>query len=73
MLDAFRVALAISDGAMWDREVEALLHAVGGRRVGMRPDRCEPREVKRRPKVYKRMTKPRETRRAELLAEEKST
>jgi hypothetical protein len=68
MLDAFRSVLSIGDGAGWDRNVAALLHAVGGRRVGMRPVRCEPREVKRRPKVYPRMTRPRATGRAALLA-----
>lgn len=73
MLNAFRMALAVDEGASWDAKVTALLDAIGGRRVGQRPGRCEPREVKRRPKVYKRMTKPRATRRAELLAEEKNT
>ena len=68
LLEAFRVALSTGDGASWDQGVAALFHAVGGRRVGGRPDRCEPREVKRRPKVYPRMTRPRATRRAALLA-----
>ena len=72
MLNAFRMVLAVDEGEPWDAKVTALLHAVGGRRVGQRSGRCEPREVKRRPKVYKRMTKPRATRRAELLAEEKN-
>jgi hypothetical protein len=34
-----------------------------------RPDRVEPRAVKRRPKPYKHLTKPRAVLRAELLAE----
>lgn len=67
MLDAFRSALSVGVGAVWDRNVATLLHAVGGRRVGMRPDRCEPREVKRRPKGDWWLTKPRAKRRAELL------
>ncbi|MDY3556901.1 transposase [Gemmata sp. JC717] len=71
LLNAFRMALAVGADELWGSRVEALLHAVGGRRVGQQPGRCEPREVKRRPKVYKRMTKPRATRRTELLAEEK--
>ena len=58
-LNAFRSTLSSGAGASWDVKVVALLHAVGGHRVGQRPGRCEPREVKRRPKVYKRMTKPR--------------
>lgn len=69
MLEAFRVPLSTGDGVSWDDAVAALWHAVGGRRVGMRPGRCEPREVKRRPKLYPLMTRPRATRRAELLAE----
>jgi hypothetical protein len=36
-----------------------LLEAVGRHRVGHRPDRYEPREVKRRPKNFRRMTEPR--------------
>ena len=68
MLDAFRVALSVSDGTVWDQNVASLLHAVGGRRVGRRPDRCEPREVKRRPKIYPLMTRPRATGRAALVA-----
>ena len=34
-----------------------------------RPDRVEPRAVKRRPKEYDRLTKPRAVLRAALLAE----
>ena len=39
-----------------------------GHRVGNRPDRVEPRAVKRRPKVLALMTVPRDQARAELLA-----
>ena len=67
LLDAFRVALGV-DGVLWEDHVAALLDAVGIRRVGDRPGRCEPREVKRRPKVYPRLTRPRAIRRAALLA-----
>lgn len=66
-LDAFRVTLQIGDGESWVKKVEALLWAIGGHRVGERPDRCEPREVKRRPKSYPRLTRSRATRRAELM------
>lgn len=52
----------------WDgRLVRALLLAVATHRVGERPGRVEPREVKRRQKV-KLLTRPRGQRRAELLA-----
>jgi hypothetical protein len=66
-LDAFRVALQFGGGESWVRKVEALLWAIGGHPVGGRLGRCEPREVKRRPKSYRRLTRPRATRRAELL------
>jgi hypothetical protein len=66
-LDAFRVTLQMGDGESWVKKVEALLWAIGGHRVGERPDRCEPREVKRRPKSYPLMTRPRLTRQAELM------
>jgi hypothetical protein len=69
MLDAFRATLAVDEGKSWCRKVTAMLRAIGGRRVGRRPDRCEPREVKRRPKVYPRMTRPRANRRAALMAQ----
>ena len=72
LLDAFRAALAVGAGASWDRQVAALLRGIGGRRVGNRPDRCEPREVKRRPKVYARMTRPRATGRAALVDQTKT-
>lgn len=68
MLEAFRATLSHAEGASWDRTVAALLRAVGRRRVGHRPGRIEPREVKRRPKSYQRLTRPRATRRAELRA-----
>jgi putative transposase len=46
---------------------EYLLKEVSKQRVGDRPDRCEPRAVKRRPKQHRRLTKPRAQARAELL------
>jgi hypothetical protein len=39
---------------------QVLLGAVGEHRVGQRPDRCEPRAVKRRPKNFARLSEPRE-------------
>lgn len=38
---------------------EAVLDAIAAHEVGNRPDRVEPRVVKRRPKAYKLMTQPR--------------
>lgn len=67
-MDAFRVALQTGCGDVWRSLVKAMLRAIGGHRVGRREGRCEPRQVKRRPKVYPMMTKPRDEARAALLA-----
>lgn len=64
-LDAFRWLLTVGGGDDGGRSVTALLVAVATHRVGNRPGRVEPREVKRRRKV-KLLTKPRAQRRAEL-------
>jgi hypothetical protein len=42
--------------------------ALAEQRVGNRPNRVEPRAIKRRPKPHKLLTKPRDEARAELLA-----
>ena len=47
---------------------EVLLRGLGKEKVGHRPNRCEPRQKKRRPKNLKLLTKPRVEARAELLA-----
>ena len=47
--------------------IEADLEHLAGHRVGHRPDRVEPRKVKRRPKPHKWLTEPRETAREKLL------
>jgi len=49
------------------RQSELLLREVGKERVGNRPDRCEPRLVKKRPKQYKHLREPRAQVRARLL------
>jgi putative transposase len=46
---------------------QAILRALGKERVGHRPDRCEPRQRKRRGKKAKLLTKPRAQARAELM------
>lgn len=66
-LDAFRVSLRIR-GREWERTVEVMLGAIGRHRVGGREGRCEPRKVKRRPKDYSLLTRPRAVERAALLA-----
>jgi Transposase DDE domain len=47
--------------------VEAALSAIASHRVGDRPDRVEPRVVKRRPKAYPRMQVPRKVARKRLM------
>jgi hypothetical protein len=48
--------------------VEIDLEYLARHRVGHRPNRAEPRKVKRRPKPHKLLTEPRDTARARLLA-----
>jgi hypothetical protein len=68
LMDAFRLLLAVWPAADTSRMVRVLLAAVATHRVGNRPDRVEPREVKRRRSGLKFMMKTRAERRAELLA-----
>jgi hypothetical protein len=49
------------------RQGTELLGVLGKARVGDRPDRCEPRALKRRPKEYDRLMKPRAQARAALV------
>jgi Transposase DDE domain len=59
-LDAFRGALAGARGGAASALRAAALCAIAYHRVGERPDRVEPRVVKRRPKAYPRMQEPRQ-------------
>jgi hypothetical protein len=47
--------------------IAAALTGLSKQRIGDRPDRVEPRAIKRRPKPHKLLTKPRAEARAELL------
>ncbi len=49
---------------LWQR----MLAAIGSHRVGQRPDRVEPRAVKRRPKPHRLLTIPRKEAQRQLLA-----
>jgi hypothetical protein len=49
------------------RQGQAVLQVLGSKPVGHRPDRYEPRQVKRRPKQYKHLRQPRAQARAKLL------
>jgi hypothetical protein len=50
------------------RWAEQKLKSIASHRVGQRPNRVEPRAIKRRPKSHKLLTKPRDEARAELGA-----
>jgi hypothetical protein len=59
VLEAFRGELSRTSVAAPGGLVAAALRAIAYHRVGDRPDRVEPRVVKRRPKAYPRMQEPR--------------
>ena len=59
-LEAFRGELAGARGGAASELRAAALVAIAYHRVGDRPDRVEPRVVKRRPKAYPRMQEPRQ-------------
>jgi putative transposase len=58
--------LTLATAAERFRQGRALLEILGTKPVGNRPDRTEPRQVKRRPKQYKHLRKPRAEAQAEL-------
>jgi hypothetical protein len=60
--------LAVGDAAQLVPLIAVALRHLAAHRVGHRPDRIEPRAVKRRPKRQKLLTKPRAEARALLLA-----
>jgi hypothetical protein len=59
---------ALADRSLFGALLDAHLANLAGHRVGNRPDRVEPRAVKRRPKPHRLLTKPRAEARLELLA-----
>jgi hypothetical protein len=66
------IVLAIGEPGSNARLLEAQSASLCGQTVGHRPNRCEPRAVKRRPKPHPLLTKPRAEARAELLRGKKS-
>lgn len=67
ILNEFRSLVLTATDADLERLARHILKAIASHRVGDRPGRCEPRKVKRRPKSYSRMLKPRDQERAALL------
>ncbi len=65
-LDAFAPALRLANRRDLPRLWAIVLRAVARHRVGNRPDRYEPRAVKRRPKPIALLTVPREQARQRL-------
>ena len=57
-----------ADAELLSKLAALQLDAIAASRAGNRPDRVEPRAIKRRPKPHKLLTKPRAAARAELLS-----
>ena len=69
-LEAFQGVIALQgqlDAAFRRNLYEQLLDAIASHRVADRPDRYEPRRIKRRPKPYDRLMKPRREAKREML------
>ena len=58
-VNGFTPALVVAEGAVVVALLDALLGSVAAHRVGQRPNRVEPRAVKRRPKAHKLLSVPR--------------
>jgi hypothetical protein len=58
-LTAFAAVLAQTSPERWEEVYDQVLTAIATHQVGNRPDRIEPRAVKRRPKQYRLLTEPR--------------
>jgi hypothetical protein len=66
-LRAFQTVLELVDEELGAELREVMLEVIGRQRVGDRPDRVEPRAVKRRPKPHKILNKPRSEARKDLV------
>ncbi len=60
--------LAVCDATQLVQLIAIALRHLAAHRVGNRPDRIEPRAIKRRPKPHKLLTKPRKEAREALIA-----
>lgn len=67
LLNVFRRQDLLNDERNWHTICQALFEAISRHRVMDRPGRIEPRVVKRRPKRYSRMMRPRAVLRENLL------
>jgi hypothetical protein len=62
------VIVSAADASMLSLHAKAQHHGIASSRVGHRPNRVEPRAIKRRPKSHKLLTRPRAEARAKLIA-----
>lgn len=67
-LESFREELGHAGDGGFERLVEATLKTIASRRVGDRPNRVEPRAIKRRPKPHRLLKEPRREARKRLMA-----
>jgi hypothetical protein len=70
-LGAFRESLQWARGRRRERLWEALLGVIAFHEVGDRPNRVEPRAIKRRPKPHRLLNEPRQQARDRLLKKQK--
>jgi hypothetical protein len=59
---------SVADGSILSRHAQAQHRSIAASRAGHRPNRVEPRAVKRRPKPHRLLTRPRAEARAMLIA-----
>ena len=71
-LNEFRTSLLHASAAELPEMTRRILAAIARHRDGNRPDRVEPRKVKRRPKGYSRLLVPRAEERAKLSGRTRS-
>jgi hypothetical protein len=66
-MNRFQELLTLTSANRWPTLFDELLRAVGRHRVANRPNRYEPRAIKRRPKPHDLLTVPRDVARRRLL------
>lgn len=59
---------SVADASLLSLHTQAQHHAIASSRAGHRPNRVEPRAIKRRPKAHKLLCRPRAEARAKLIA-----
>jgi len=69
LLASWPYASAVFRDGEWENYYTILLQSIAQHKIPQRPNRCEPRVRKRRPKNYRLMTQPREQYKKELSGE----